>query len=356
MSAHERCLRQFSEAVQAAFNEASGVGHFLTTYDGVNDEIYEVADFESMKAAEAVCAACASILEHLSVIIRWTPVDFWDRPSPIPEIIIRSSIRFESEELTKCLAEFSKVSSEIPQIGNIAGTSYHDAALQWSCRCVERIYPCGSGYDLAGIVEGIARKEEKLLASSFSKLPSFLFARIRDHHLFCEVAWGGLAGLSKSVYPFLDKADVIAAQLKKEFYALDLHESHADIKGAVPLATTPDAATLMDRTRKPKRSTQNGDARAKLIAALTKHHQYADGGCLNQEPIGNNALAELAKVGKASASGFLKEKFGGLEQYQKTCLNMSSLVATLKLLNNEFAPRHLLSGEPTYKPDLDDED
>ena len=32
--------------------------------------------------------------------------------------------------------------------------------------------------------------------------------------------------------------------------------------------------------KKPKRSTKRGEGQAKLIAALTKHHQYADGECL----------------------------------------------------------------------------
>src|SRR5262249_32651563 len=41
-----------------------------------------------------------------------------------------------------------------------------------------------------------------------------------------------------------------------------------------------------------KRSTERGEGRAKLIAALTKHHQYANGGCLNLDHIGNNELAK----------------------------------------------------------------
>jgi len=46
----------------------------------------------------------------------------------------------------------------------------------------------------------------------------------------------------------------------------------------------------------PKRSTVKGEGRTKLIATLTKDHHYADGGCLKQDPIGNNELARLAKV------------------------------------------------------------
>jgi hypothetical protein len=34
-----------------------------------------------------------------------------------------------------------------------------------------------------------------------------------------------------------------------------------------------------------RRSTERGEGRLKLIAALTKQHQYADGGCLTTEPV-----------------------------------------------------------------------
>jgi hypothetical protein len=42
--------------------------------------------------------------------------------------------------------------------------------------------------------------------------------------------------------------------------------------------------------KKQKRSTEPGEARRKLIAALTAHHRYADGSCLNSAPVGNNQL------------------------------------------------------------------
>jgi hypothetical protein len=54
-----------------------------------------------------------------------------------------------------------------------------------------------------------------------------------------------------------------------------------------------------------KRSTERGEGRAKLIAALTNHHQYADGSCLNLEFIGNNRLAEVAGVSPSTASKFV---------------------------------------------------
>ena len=60
--------------------------------------------------------------------------------------------------------------------------------------------------------------------------------------------------------------------------------------------------------RKPngKRSTERNEGRAKLISALTAHHKYKNGSCLNLVFIGNNELARLAAVQKSTASEFFK--------------------------------------------------
>lgn len=105
-----------------------------------------------------------------------------------------------------------------------------------------------------------------------------------------------------------------------------------------------------------KRSTQKGEGRIKLIAALTKHHQYADGSCLNEEPIGNNALARMAKVSPASATAFFKKEFGGLEQYKKRCSNRESLIVSLKMLNSEFTPQILANNMIPGEQNWDDDD
>ena len=94
---------------------------------------------------------------------------------------------------------------------------------------------------------------------------------------------------------------------------------------------------------RPKKSATNGDARSKLIAALTVHHKYADDSCMNFSPIGNNALARLAEVSNSTASEFLKKQFGGLNDYKKACGTSKTLISSLKLLNQEFAPRNILS-------------
>jgi hypothetical protein len=98
----------------------------------------------------------------------------------------------------------------------------------------------------------------------------------------------------------------------------------------------------VSRPRKPKRSSIKGEGRLKLIAALTKHHRYAEGGCLNMEPIGNNALARLADVAKRTASAFFSQKFHGHTKYRALCADKHLLVAALKALNGEFQPHEFL--------------
>lgn len=107
---------------------------------------------------------------------------------------------------------------------------------------------------------------------------------------------------------------------------------------------------------KTKRSTERGEARAKLIAALTKHHQYADGVCLNQEPTGNNELARLAHVAKRTASAFFDKEFHGHSQYKILCRDRQRLVAALKLLNGEYSPYFLYGSSPPQKPTHQDDD
>jgi hypothetical protein len=92
---------------------------------------------------------------------------------------------------------------------------------------------------------------------------------------------------------------------------------------------------------KPKRGTQSGEGRAKLISALTKYHDYADGGCLNVIPIGSNKLARLAGVAESTASAFFKREFGGLPKYRARCSAAGSLADSLKVLNGEFTPDEL---------------
>ncbi|MFO1007728.1 MAG: hypothetical protein U0929_17320 [Planctomycetaceae bacterium] len=107
--------------------------------------------------------------------------------------------------------------------------------------------------------------------------------------------------------------------------------------------------------RSRKKSSKNGDAKAKLISALTQHHRYADGGCLNYEPIGCNALSRIADVAKSTASSFLKSTFQSRGGYQQACHDSATLIACLKVLNQEFSTRDILRGKDNLSTTEDSE-
>ena len=108
--------------------------------------------------------------------------------------------------------------------------------------------------------------------------------------------------------------------------------------------------------RPKKRSTVRDEARTKIISGLTLHHNYQDESCLNTAPIGGNELAEKVKVGKSSVSRFFKKEFDGHAKYRALCQNKTSLAASLRLLSDEFAPKHLFARTPPGEGrDEDDE-
>lgn len=112
----------------------------------------------------------------------------------------------------------------------------------------------------------------------------------------------------------------------------------SDVQANGPAAPLPDALGSESKVIRKKQSHNQDDAKDKLIAALTKHHKYADGSCLNTEPIGNNELARLAEVSNGTVSKFFKDKFEGYTNYKQYCRNTSTLIASLKLLNDEYSP------------------
>jgi hypothetical protein len=121
-----------------------------------------------------------------------------------------------------------------------------------------------------------------------------------------------------------------------------------DIKEALPDADEPGkpggTAEVASTTRAAlKRSTERGEGKAKLIAALTKHHKYANGSCPNREPIGNNVLAKAAGVSPSTASAFFMKEFGGHTTYRGALSrDVGSVLAVLAMLNGEIPGRRLL--------------
>lgn len=105
-----------------------------------------------------------------------------------------------------------------------------------------------------------------------------------------------------------------------------------------------------------KRSTQKGDARTKIISALTTWHKYDGQSCLKTDPVGNNELARMAKVAESTASKFFSTEFGGRDKYLRACRNTTALIASLKTLNGEFQPRHMLGGLSEAAAPIEDSD
>lgn len=160
-----------------------------------------------------------------------------------------------------------------------------------------------------------------------------------------------------------DRCQPIAGRIIPHLIGWAEDELRRDHETLGQKATPPAPAPAEPETKvKPraKRSTVPGEGRDKLIAALTKHHQYADGGCLNQEPLGNNELARLAVVSKSTASDFFDNEFnrrekGGFAKYQVICRDAGRLADALKVLNGDFSPHDLYGRRPPGEDEFDDD-
>jgi hypothetical protein len=147
---------------------------------------------------------------------------------------------------------------------------------------------------------------------------------------------------------------VVLRHLETQLRLLGADGPLADFEPAAGQEEKPVAGSA-PKTPRAKRSTERGEGRLKLIAALTKHHKYADGGCLNLEPAGNNELARKAHVSNSTASELFKKKFKGHAKYRAVCGDTTQLVTALKLLNQEFSPHHLYGGKPPGEDERDGE-
>jgi hypothetical protein len=104
-----------------------------------------------------------------------------------------------------------------------------------------------------------------------------------------------------------------------------------------------------------KRSTEKGEALVKIVAALTKHHDYDSGSSLKLTPVGVNELARTAKVSASTVSHFFKTRFEGYTKYRAVCRDGGRLADSIKALNGEFSPHDLYGRRPPNEDDRDDE-
>ncbi len=126
---------------------------------------------------------------------------------------------------------------------------------------------------------------------------------------------------------------------------IESHEQAAKAKEPANVKNPPGPKISEDEQKPPKRSTVKGEARDKIIAGLTKHHEYSDGSCLNTDPIQVGGFANSIGVSKASVSDFLKKEFGkpGYQTYRIACNDASKLGHALKIINGELTPRILFN-------------
>jgi hypothetical protein len=128
------------------------------------------------------------------------------------------------------------------------------------------------------------------------------------------------------------------------------------IQQAAEVQEPPSGSSPEPSARRVKRSTERGEGRGKVIATLIAHHRYANGSCLNLEPIGVNELARRAGVSGSTTSAFFEKEFRGHDQYRALCIRSASqLAAALKLLNGEYSPHHLYGARPPGEGEHDDE-
>lgn len=144
------------------------------------------------------------------------------------------------------------------------------------------------------------------------------------------------------------------------FGGLASQDGHADVpsvsKEAGESEPSAKAAPKKNIEAAPKKkSTERGDGTAKLIAALTLHHEYANGGCLKCDYAGNNELARAAEVAASTASKFFRDHFGGYTKYRVLCQSRAGLASKLTDLNNDRPPHATYGRRPPGEDDRRDE-
>ncbi len=111
---------------------------------------------------------------------------------------------------------------------------------------------------------------------------------------------------------------------------------------------------------KPTRATKvgKGDQTAKIVAWLTKHHEYESGSVHNYNPAESSDIREGAKVPANTVSDFLKREFPGGERpragYVQACRNQAKLLHWFQRKHDDPMPqanrKHL-----THDPDSEAE-
>ena len=155
--------------------------------------------------------------------------------------------------------------------------------------------------------------------------------------------------LRKIEVEIVDEYEFVQQEIRK--VAKYLGTVAALIRGRVATAATSPATMPTKAKRSTKRSTKGSEEL--IISALTSRHKYADGCCLNLEPVGNNELARFLDINQSTMSTFFKDKFGGHAAYETQCGDAATLGNALRLLNGEITPAILNErrGQKRVDPD-----
>lgn len=248
----------------------------------------------------------------------------------------------------------------------VHGTSYHDVVIKLACQLYQRLASIGLAYWKPDVREYCTEDGQ------------FVLSDVPDFREFSARKWP--TELAQLV---MDEARTADPRLNVEMLnvelALEVDEAHRKFqissaiahfhtrhqeKGGNPQGTG-DAAKSDDskgvevgkdgNAPRKKRSTVRNEGRDKLIAGLTQHHQWADGGCLNFEAVGVRELAEKCEVAPATATAFFEKQFGSYEAYRSICRDTVKLSTSLKAINGGFTPRELFAPPPHGgKDDPDD--
>jgi hypothetical protein len=261
-------------------------------------------------------------------------------------------------------AERSKLPRKLqPASGQFVPVKLPEIVAELRAAC-DRVKPMGEVlpgvHDLfywPGIRESLKRLHELLPADiDLAECDASIREQLRDlQALVIEIwdrMWLGDGTRSRPFFLYSGYREHLNAILEK-LPALEAPDQENAGDGLLDRPS--DTSAARQPAKKSKRSTERGEGRAKLIAALTNHHQYAGGGCLILEPVGNNELARTAGVAKRTASAFFNKDFRGHAKYRTLCNDPPRLVAALKALNGEFRPHEFYDARTPDELEVDDE-
>ncbi len=129
--------------------------------------------------------------------------------------------------------------------------------------------------------------------------------------------------------------------------------------GDVVPAGSPDqpAAGGESKPKKTKRSTENGEAPPKIIAALTAYHEYDNGKVFNVAPVVLRELVRLSDTSNGSVSAFFNKEFSGHGKYKIMCRrDRTGLERKLRGFNGDWQDDILYGDSPPGEDNFDDDD